>query len=552
MASRRKTEKAEDATEPRGVVFTRPEVVEFILDLTGYTPDSPIEKKRVLEPSFGEGDFLVPIVRRLMNRYNQVPKPERPTPDILGDCIRATEMNETHIQKTRERLKAILTDAGLSIQDADRLLTKWLTHGDFLLQELPFQFDYSLGNPPYVRQELIQEELIREYRKRFTTIYDRADLYIPFIEKSLRALVPGGTLGFICADRWMKNKYGQPLRQFIADGFNLRYYVDMNDTEPFLSEVTAYPAVTIINREDAGPTRMAYRPRIETDELNRLAKALRGSAGEVGVTEAEGITAQSQPWVLEGFDSLKLVRRLESKLPSIEEAGCRIGIGVATGADAIFISQMEGLDVEDDRKIPLVRAKDIDGEEIRWGGLGVINPFEDSGGLVDLGKYPRLEKYLNKHEQTIRARRVAKNSPRAWYRTIDRIYPELTHTPKLLVPDIKASARIVRENGTLYPDHNLYYITSSQWDLGALWTVLTSGIAELFVSTYSVRMRGGYLRYQAQYLRKIRLPNWGDVPHDVMEELMNGSRNAKEAVYELFGITRAEQSAMGNQRKALK
>ena len=108
-----------------------------------------------------------------------------------------------------------------------------------------------------------------------------ADLYIPFIEQSLRALVPGGTLGFICADRWMKNKYGQPLRQFIADGFNLRYYVDMNDTEPFLSAVTAYPAVTIINREDAGPTRMAYRPRIETGELNRLAKALRGPAGEV-------------------------------------------------------------------------------------------------------------------------------------------------------------------------------------------------------------------------------------------------------------------------------
>ena len=41
MASRRKTEKAEDATEPRGVVFTRPEVVEFILDLTGYTPRQP-------------------------------------------------------------------------------------------------------------------------------------------------------------------------------------------------------------------------------------------------------------------------------------------------------------------------------------------------------------------------------------------------------------------------------------------------------------------------------------------------------------------------------
>ena len=63
--------------------------------------------------------------------------------------------------------------------------------------------------------------------KRFTTIYDRADLYVPFIEKSLKVLAPGGTLGFICADRWMKNKYGRPLRQLIADGFHLRYYVDM-------------------------------------------------------------------------------------------------------------------------------------------------------------------------------------------------------------------------------------------------------------------------------------------------------------------------------------
>jgi uncharacterized protein (DUF2237 family) len=43
-----------------------------------------------------------------------------------------------------------------------------------------------------------------EYRERYTTIYDRADLYIPFIERSLRGLAPGGALGFICADRWMK------------------------------------------------------------------------------------------------------------------------------------------------------------------------------------------------------------------------------------------------------------------------------------------------------------------------------------------------------------
>ena len=159
-----------------------------------------------------------------------------------------------------------------------------------------------------------------------------------------------------------------------------------------------------------------------------------------------------------------------------------------------------------------VRTKDIDGEEIRWKGIGIINPFEESGELVDLTKYTRLKKYLNKHEQAIRARRVARDTPRSGYRTIDRIYPELTHKPKLLVPDIKASARIIREKGTLYPHHNLYFITSSQWDLEALRTVLTSGIAELFISAYSVRMRGGYLRLPSTIPTKNPSPKMGRRP----------------------------------------
>ena len=552
MTDRKEKRRPKGPVEPKGAVFTRPEVVEFILDLAGYTSDAPIEDSRVLEPSFGEGDFLVPIVRRLMDRYALILPPERPKPGVLGNCIRAVELDETYIGKTRSRLEEVMTAAGLSHGDIKTLLEKWLIHGDFLLQDLPFEFDYAVGNPPYVRQELIPAELIKEYRKRFTTIYDRADLYVPFIERSLKALAPGGTLGFICADRWMKNRYGRPLRQLIADGFHLRYYVDMNETEPFLSEVTAYPAVTIIKREPPGPTRMAYRPRLDTDGLHQLVGALRGTKGEAEaeITEVEGIAAESHPWVLEGFDNLALVRRLELELPSIEETGCRIGIGVATGADAVFIAKMEDLDVEEDRKIPLARAKDIQGEEIQWGGFGVINPFKDSGRLVDLTKYPRLGDYFNDHSDALRARRVARDHPEAWYKTIDRIYPELARQPKLLVPDIKAGARIVREKGTLYPHHNLYFITSCRWDLKALQKVLTSGIAALFVSTYSIRMRGGYLRYQAQYLRRIHLPNWEDVSHDIREELTKGSGDPKEAIYELFRIRRREQPVMEEIRKA--
>ena len=55
--------------EERGAVFTRREVVEFILDLTGYTTTAALHKKRLLEPSFGEGAFLLVAVERLLDSY---------------------------------------------------------------------------------------------------------------------------------------------------------------------------------------------------------------------------------------------------------------------------------------------------------------------------------------------------------------------------------------------------------------------------------------------------------------------------------------------------
>ena len=77
---------------------------------------------------------------------------------------------------------------------------------------------------------------------------------------------------------------------------------------------------------------------------------------------------------------------------------------------------------------------------------------------------------------------------------------------------IKGEANVVYDEGRFYPHHNLYYVTSEQWELRALQAVLRSEVARLFVRLYSVQMRGGYLRFQAQYLRRIRLPRWQDVP----------------------------------------
>jgi hypothetical protein len=194
--------------------------------------------------------------------------------------------------------------------------------------------------------------------------------------------------------------------------------------------------------------------------------------------------------------------------------------------------------------------RDIMEGVVAWRGYGVINPFKDDGGLVDLAQYPKLARYLERHKDVIAKRHVAQKIAANWYRTIDRIYPAIADKPKLLIPDIKGEAHIVYEEGRLYPHHNLYFITSDSWDLHALQAVLLSGIARLFVATYSTKMRGGYLRFQAQYLRRIHIPYWADVSASLRKRLKAAGKHrdiegCNAAVFELFGLTKEEQAILG-------
>jgi len=540
--------------EARGAVNTKREVADFILDLCGYTADQPLHTLRLLEPSFGNGDFLMPAVERLLSAWRTAGALGDPLV-TLGPCIRAVELHRHTYEHTFASLTALLADAGIPAGAAAALADHWLACGDFLLADLPDDFDVVVGNPPYVRQELIPPVLLAEYRSRYSTVYDRADLYIPFIERSLRALKVGGVLGFICADRWMKNRYGGPLRAMVANAFHLRVYVDMANAPAFHSDVISYPAVTIIGHEKPGVTRTASNLEISAEALTHLARELLAPSMEStssNVKEMVSVTAGAEPWLLDSSDQMAVLRRLERDFPTLEEAGCKVGIGVATGADKAFIGPYDELDVEDDRKQPLIMTRDIQTGRIIWRGFGVVNPFKDGpgSGLVNLDDHPRLKRYLEARKETIAQRHVAQKTPANWYRTIDRITESLTHEPKLLIPDIKGDAQIVYDEGKFYPHHNLYFVTSNTWDLQTLQAVLLSSVTRLFVASYSTKMRGGFLRFQAQYLRRIRLPQWANVPTPLREELRTAAQAldiaaCNHAVFKLYGLTATEAAALG-------
>jgi hypothetical protein len=535
----------------RGAIFTKREVVDFILDIVGYDVSKKLYEKRIMEPSFGEGAFLLPIIDRLINSWQTHSKGNSTDFALLGEAVRGVELHSETFQKTQNAVIDKLIQAKFTTPAANNLANKWLIQGDFLLRQYDGWFNYVVGNPPYVRLEMISPLLLTEYRSRYKTMFDRADMYIPFYERSLSLLAEGGELGFICSDRWMKNRYGSALRHFISKNYHLKVYADMTDCAAFHSEVSAYPAITVITKSKSAKTRVVCRPKINRDVLTSIAREVVSESLSDGsqVYELTDVVRGKAPWLLGRDRLIELIRRIENEFPTLEETGCKVGIGVATGADKVFIGNYETLDVEPDRKLPLVTTQDIRSGHIIWQGNGVINPFTEYGDLVNLGQYPRLDRYLNRYKEVIAKRNCAKKAPSNWYRTIDRIWPDLTAKPKLLIPDIKGEAHVVFENGRLYPHHNLYYIVSEMWDLKALQTVLSSSLTTLFIKTYSTKMRGNYLRFQAQYIRRLHMPHWRNVSQNMRYELIEvaHTRNKKEcneAVFKLYGFTSREKTLL--------
>ena len=205
-----------------------------------------------------------------------------------------------------------------------------------------------------------------------------------------------------------------------------------------------------------------------------------------------------------------MLEDLNDRFRPLEDSatGTRVGIGVATGADSVFITDRNNTaDVESDRLLPLAMVRDTTSGELNWHGAYLVNPWDSRGELVDLASYPRFARYLRRHSHALRGRYVATKQPDRWYKTIDKVDHQLTERSKLLFPDLKLTTHPVLDPGGLYPHHNLYYVVSDVWDLRVLGGLLLSKIAEAFVAAYGVKMRGGTLRFQAQYLRRIRVPD---------------------------------------------
>ena len=519
-----------DPDGEHGEVFTRRWVVELILDLVGYRAEEDLGASVIVEPSCGCGAFIVPIVERLAESCARHGRRLRD----LDHAIRGFDLLEHNAEQTRKAVMDKMLEFGDPIDVAERLSGQWVLTDDFLLADhRGLEADFVVGNPPYIRLEEVPNEVSDAYRRELPTMRGRADIFVGFFERGLSLLAPDGRLAFICADRWMRNQYGSHLRSLVAESFAVDSVLVLHDVDAFEDPVAAYPAIAVVRNGRQGPAKVvdttaAFGP----SDAETVAKWFTNPdapapppSSAFEAAEVSGWFSGGAHWPAGSPRDLELIAHLEEHFAPLEDprTGTRVGIGVATGCDDVFVTaHADG--VERARLLPLLTAADISGGDAEWGGRYLVNPWEN-GRLVDLDDFPGLAGYLEAHGERIRGRHVAKREPAKWHRTIDKVDPTLQARPKLLLPDMKAAAHPVLDPGGYYPHHNLYFVVSEEWDLEVLGGLLLSDVANLFVGAYCVKMRGGTYRFQAQYLRKIRVPN----PNGLSDKAQDGLRAAFRA-----------------------
>jgi hypothetical protein len=366
-------------------------------------------------------------------------------------------------------------------------------------------FDAVIGNPPYVRQELLGE-FKPYFQKHYETYHGVADLYVYFIEKGVSVLRNGGIFGIIVANKWMRANYGVPLRQWLKRQ-HIAEITDFGDL-PVFQKATTYPCILRI--EKSAPE--AAFGAAHVDSLKNLDL---GSFVEEHSFRISYAGLDDKGWSLAGDEVQALLEKLKQKgKPLGEYVGGRIFRGILTGLNEAFVidtATRDRLISEDARSAELIKpflaGRDIKRYELPvsdkylilipkgWTNQRVGAKSEVWKWLKD--KYPAIAAHLEPFSEKAQ-KRYDKGDYWWELRTCD--YYEQFEKTKIIIPAIvKAASYAIDSTGLYSNDKTSIIATDDLYLLG----LLNSRLLDLIIHSISSTKRGGYFEYKPMYVSQL-------------------------------------------------
>ncbi len=181
-----------------------------------------------------------------------------------------------HNDAERQRLREVIADLEEQIQGWQESPEGFIWQVKFPKVFLEGGFDIVIGNPPYVRAELITP--IKTILERlFPDVYiGTADLYVYFYKRGIELLRLNGILTYISSNKFLRAGYGKKLRKFFTDGVQLHGVLDFGSVQVFKASVDTC-IILVENVLPSDETFLAATFRDEAD-IPRLSTAFQERA----------------------------------------------------------------------------------------------------------------------------------------------------------------------------------------------------------------------------------------------------------------------------------
>ena len=364
-------------------------------------------------------------------------------------------------------------------------------------------FDAVIGNPPYVRQELLGD--FKEYFQRIYKVYHGvADLYSYFIEKGISLLKPGGHFSYIVANKWMRANYGKPLRQWLKTQ-HLEEIVDFGDL-PVFRTATTYPCIIKVIQDK--PEETFKTVQMESLDFTDLSATVQGKAYLV-----DQKTLDDEGWSLSREDEQALLEKLKKQgVPLGDYVHGKIYRGVLTGLNEAFVISKEKRDeliLEDPKSEEIIKPF-LAGRDIkRYARLEADKYVIFTRRGIDIDRYPAVKKHLLNFKQRLAPRPNSftgdwpgrKPGNYQWYEIQDTVdYFKEFETNKIIIPSIVKSASYTYDTEGIYSNDKTSIVPCE--DLFLLG-ILNSKVADYFLHSIASTRAGGYFEYKPMYVSQI-------------------------------------------------
>lgn len=247
-----------------GQHYTRSEVVDLINAFCLRDANAS-----VLDPACGGGTFLV----RAYQRKKDLAKNKLPHQSLIsgiyGFDISAYPVHLTTINlATRDLIEQanyplvarkdfLRVNQGDKVFNVPTLDDEDEGDGKVNLVEMPL-VDAVIGNPPYVRQEKINEYYGKNYKTLLqqgvqhdapgTELSGRSDVLCYFFTHGGAFLKDGGYMGLLTSSNWLDTSYGFGLQKYLLDNYEILAILESN-CEPWFTGARVTTAATILRKQ---------------------------------------------------------------------------------------------------------------------------------------------------------------------------------------------------------------------------------------------------------------------------------------------------------------